>query len=250
MRLSEWNGGDLETEAGVKLIKELLRRHRPANVWISCECGPFRPPQRLNRKTPEQRHSLEVKQAKARQQYLGAIEVAEEAFELHLDVHWEFSQRSEAWGLPEITQFLERHQMQKVTTSGCAVGLKTKDQTLPLCKAWTVATKNPLILQRLHLPCQKNHPKGRCKAGQTAHTARYTEVFAKKVVACFSEGEVWSKIVQEMSRSCPEDALPALETPAEPSEEPGEPSQRTRDWRLNRNYNTFTQIQVMVVISH
>ena len=209
MRLSEWNGGNLEEATGVELIKKMMRRHRPINVWISCECGPFCPLQRLNRRNPQQIEALEEKQFRARKQYQGAIEVAQEAFCLNLEVHWEFSQRSEAWALPEIQQFLEQYHLQKVTTSGCAVGLKTKDRALPLCKAWTVATRNTILLQRLHLPCQKNHPKGRCEAGQTAHTARYTDVFAKKVIDCFCEGEVWSKIVQELSHTNLEEAQPA-----------------------------------------
>ena len=36
IRCSEWNWGDLETTQGVAHAKELIRRHRPIHLWISC----------------------------------------------------------------------------------------------------------------------------------------------------------------------------------------------------------------------
>ena len=75
IRLSHWNGADLETREGVSLVKTMLRRLRPRNLWISCECGPFSPLQRINQRTPEQRERLQEKQYRAMLQYTGAIEV-------------------------------------------------------------------------------------------------------------------------------------------------------------------------------
>ena len=106
IRVSNWNGGDLETPEGVKHTKKMLRRFRPVHLWISCECSPYCPLQRLNRKTPEQRQRLEEKQEHARNQYQGAIEVAETAFQLGTQVHWELAERCEAWQLQMITRFL------------------------------------------------------------------------------------------------------------------------------------------------
>ena len=53
IRISDWNGGDLETPEGVQLTKTMVKRHRPVHLWISCECGPFSPLQRINRRNPE-----------------------------------------------------------------------------------------------------------------------------------------------------------------------------------------------------
>ena len=190
-RLSHWNGADLETCEGVQFAKQMIRKLRPVHLWISCECGPYSPLQRINQRSEEQIARLDAKQAKARRQYMGAIEVAEEAIKLKVEVHWELSQRCEAWKLPEIVQFLDRNHMEKVSCAGCAVGLRTRDKSRLLCKAWTIATNDKVLLQHLNLPCQRNHPRGKCEAGETTHTARYTHVFAKKVVESLKESEVW-----------------------------------------------------------
>jgi ribosomal protein L34E len=146
IRISDWNGGDLETPEGVQLTKTMVKRHRPVHLWISCECGPFSPLQRINRRNPEQIQRLDEKQAKARKQYQGAIQVADFAASLGTQVHWELSERCEAWHLPEIESFVQRHQLQKVTCSGCAVGLRTIDKQKLLCKGWTVASKHSILL--------------------------------------------------------------------------------------------------------
>lgn len=200
IRLSEWNGANLETPEGISFAKRMIRRLRPRNLWISCECGPFSPLQRINQRTPQQTRDLEEKQRRARAQYKGAIEVAEVAFRCHTQVHWELSQRCEAWKLPEIEDFVQRHALEKVSCSGCAVGLRTKDGQKLLCKAWTIATNNPFLLSRMNLKCQNNHPRGKCEAGETKHTARYTEVFVRRVVESLQTQESWGCVVQEISQ--------------------------------------------------
>ena len=134
-RISDWNGGDLETPERVQLTKAMVKRHRPVHLWISCECGPYSPLQRINRRNPEQIQRLDEKQAKARKQHQGAIQVADFATALGTQVHWELSERCGAWHLPEIESFVQRHQLQKVTCSGCAVGLRTIDRQ-KLLKQW------------------------------------------------------------------------------------------------------------------
>ena len=106
IRLSNrnWNGADLETEEGVQFAIKMLRQHRPVHLWISCECGPYSPLQRLNQRNPQQVQQLHDKQQRGRRQYQGALRVADEAFRLKTEVHWELSQRCEAWSLPEIRQ--------------------------------------------------------------------------------------------------------------------------------------------------
>ena len=96
IRLSNWNGADLETEEGVQFAIKMLRQRRPVHLWISCECGPYSPLQRLNQKNPQQVQQLHDKQQRVRRQYQGALRVAEEAFRLKTEVHWELSQRCEA----------------------------------------------------------------------------------------------------------------------------------------------------------
>lgn len=127
IRGNHYNGCNLETSEGVQHAKKILHEYRPQHLWISCECGPYSPMQRLNRRTEEQCQQLEEKRAKARKQYQGGISVALEARKLGCEVHFELSERCEAWQLPEITDFIKKLQMQKVTCHGCTVGLRTKD---------------------------------------------------------------------------------------------------------------------------
>lgn len=117
---------------------------------------------------------------------------------LGTQVHWEFSERSEAWKLPEVENFIREMHLEKVTCHGCAVGLRTKDQQKALCKGWTVATRNEELLQHLNLRCQRNHERGKCEAGQTAHTARYTVPFARRVIDSLARHEHWSRTLQEL----------------------------------------------------
>ena len=102
IRCSDWNGCDLETEKGVSLAISILPKQKPMHLWIACECSPFCPLQRLNRGTPEKAAALEEKQRRARKQYGGAFRVAKAAKKIGTQVHWELSERCEAWKLPLI----------------------------------------------------------------------------------------------------------------------------------------------------
>ena len=202
-RLSDWNGANLETTAGVDFAKQRIRQLRPVHLWISCDCAPFCPLQALNRRTPEQSARLDEKQSQAKIQYQGAIAVAEEAWKLGTEVHWELSQRCQAWNLDIIKDYEQRHGLKRVSCNGCTVGLRTRDGKTALCKAWTITTKNPQLSQHMDLRCQKNHPRGKCERGETAHTARYTSAFARKVVDSLSECELWSRIIDELHDQAP-----------------------------------------------
>ena len=117
IRVSEWNGGNLEVPSGVHFAKQMLRKHRPVHLWISCECSPYCPLQRLNQRNECQRQCLEEKRSKARNQYSGASDVAIEAAKLGIQVHWELSERCEAWQLEVITQLIAKLEMKKVHVS-------------------------------------------------------------------------------------------------------------------------------------
>ena len=102
MRCAHWNGFDLTTRSGVEKLKQLVRERRPKHIWISCECGPFSPLQRINQRTPKQCEELQRKRESAVQQYLGGIEVARFGRRYGSQIHWELSEKCEAWNLPII----------------------------------------------------------------------------------------------------------------------------------------------------
>ena len=150
------NGCDAERQSGLEVIKGLLKQHRPVHVYSSCDCGPFCPHQRLNQRDDSQVRALQAKSKRALLQYQGAQEVAHLAAKLGSQIHWEWSETSEAWKLEQSEKFLEKHSLRKVTCHGCCIGLRTRDNKQLLCR-WTIATKNTAILKHMHLVCQKNH---------------------------------------------------------------------------------------------
>lgn len=200
LRASHWNGADLTTAAGVKVAMRTVRRHHPVHLWVSTECGPFSPLQRINQRTTLQKQRLDEKREQVRKQYDGAMRVARYASRKGVMVHWEWSEKCEAWKLPEAITLVSELGLEKATCHGCCVGLRTRQGEKILCKGWTIATQSEAIRQHLNLRCQRNHPKQKCEAGETAHTARYTEAFARKVIDGMCENEVWSQVVQELSQ--------------------------------------------------
>ena len=64
----------------------------------------------------------------------------------------------------------------------------------------------------MNLKCQKNYANGQRRAKNAVASARYTAVFARKVVDSLSEHEVWSQVVQEFQR-------PKAKVPKTPTEE-------------------------------
>ena len=197
-RCSIWNGYDLTTVEGVAACKRLIDAERPCHIWISCECGPFSPLQRINQRSPEQISQLQSKRKNAIAQYLGGIEVAKYGRSKGSDIHFELSEKCEVWKLPEIMEFVEAQSLTKTTCNGCAVGLRSKDGSSLLCKGWTVATSSKHVAQHLHLPCQKNHKHALCEGGEAHRTTFYTPVFGKKVVESFGFVDDWNQIAHEI----------------------------------------------------
>ena len=91
-RLSAYNGGDVETKAGAQHIIRVMKETRPGLVWLSPECGPYSPMQHLNMKTEKQHQDLAEKRARARQQYKGCCEIAEEAYKENIPFIIELSE--------------------------------------------------------------------------------------------------------------------------------------------------------------
>ena len=131
-RCSVWNGGNLETPEGINRAKRTLDQFRPVRLWIACDCAPFCPLQRSNRKTPEQCRRLEEKQANAVKQYM---EVADVAASLNISVRWELSEKNAKVGnSPKRATFLNGINFRKGNMPWVHGGLRTRDGKLALCK--------------------------------------------------------------------------------------------------------------------
>ena len=149
-RCSLFNGYDLTTKAGVQKLKKFVDEVRPVHIWISCDCGPYSPLQHLNQKTEAQKENLRLKREYAQKEYKGAIELARYANPKGSQIHFELSERCEAWNLPFVREFLDELQLRKVTCHGCTVGLRANDTGDLLCKGWSIASRNTNLLRHLH----------------------------------------------------------------------------------------------------
>ena len=135
IRCSHWSGYDLTSTVGVKRLEDLISETRPLHVWISCECGPYSPLQRINTRDPGQCERLEEKRRVARLQYDGGIQVAKRARLCGADVHFELSERRDTWKLPAIETFVSQLGLRKATCNRCTVGLRVGEHRQLSCKA-------------------------------------------------------------------------------------------------------------------
>jgi hypothetical protein len=191
IRCSHWNGCDLRFAEGVRNCKEVISRTKPKHIWISTECGPFSPLQNLNKKTEEQRENLRAKRADAMKQYEGGMAVARHGRSLGAHIHWEWSQKCEAWRLPAFQEFQKELQLKRATCAGCMVGLKDPKTSKLMKKGWSIATTSSIIHSRLELPCQQNHEHISCEHGRPGATAYYTPEFGRRVSKALLESEPW-----------------------------------------------------------
>eukprot|EP00439_Symbiodinium_sp_Y106_P027988 s1180_g3.t1 len=113
--------------------------------------------------------------------------VAKEARKLGIEVAWEWSQRCQAWNLPEYLAFSEAMGMHTGICNGCQVNLRDREERL-LCKAWRVDSTWPELSKHLNLRCSGQHKKGVC-TGNVYYTAFYTPEFAKRLVRFIAKSQ-------------------------------------------------------------
>ena len=202
VRVAHWNGGDIETTKGRQYIKTLLEEKRPKCTWISPECGPYSPMQRLNQRTDKQKQELQLKREHARKQYEGALEVAFHAHQLGLVFVVELSEKCEGWQLQMFQDFQKKIQTFSGVCKGCQVGLRDQ-QGMLLGKGWKLLSNNEEIVRHLALRCTTNHPHGKCEGHKVCRqSAFYTPEFAKRVIEHLKTGNNWSQVSRELIDGC------------------------------------------------
>ena len=195
-RYSLWNGADLSTDAGVRLVLERVRSERPANIWIATPCGPYSPLQRTNARTEAQTAELQKKRQQAQRIYAGAAVVCRYAFQLGCHVTWEWSERCDGWRMPWMQRMIKELGMQTAVTHGCTVGLRSSKDKRLLRKGWKIATTHARLAEAMQSVCKcpQQYQHGRCEGQDAESSARYTPEYARRVarVLCqeLSHGQV------------------------------------------------------------
>ena len=76
------NGCDLQKEAGVQKVLQLLEKEKPDLLWVSCPCGPTSAIQELNMLTEEGREKIRKKVLKSKKLVGNGIRVMEKQVQL------------------------------------------------------------------------------------------------------------------------------------------------------------------------
>lgn len=198
LRVSHWNGGDIETKQGREYVKKLIREKRPRLVWLSPECGPFSPMQHLNQKSEKQRLDLQEKRKHARLQYDGVCELGMYSHSIGVRFLIELSERCEAWQLPVFQKLKQDLQCSQGVCKGCQVGLRDNEGLL-LSKGWKMLGTDHELIRHMSLRCTTDHPHGKCEGHKVCRkSAFYTPEFAKRAISHLKDADRGNKLIQEL----------------------------------------------------
>ena len=181
VRCSKWNGCDVSTNNGIRLILQRFDLEDPSMVWLSPPCGPYSPLQNANARNDRQRADLQEKRREALKIYIGVCVIVHYCVQRGTHVAVELAERCLAWRLPVFQKLQSRYQMQAVITKGCRVGLRGR----PLMqKGWRVLTTHSRLAQTLDLPCKcpRSYQHDKCEGSRATKSELYTKEFARRAV--------------------------------------------------------------------
>ena len=194
LRCSFWNGCDLSTDSGVRLILKQLDLEQPAHVWLSPPCGPYSPLQNVNSRTETQRQELAAKREEAMRMYVGSCIIIHACVQRGIHVTLELSERCQAWRLPIFSSLQQKYSMYGAVSKGCRVGLRDRQGILTQ-KGWRILTTHRRLSELLELPCRcpKHFKHGKCEGESASRSELYTKEYARRAA---------KGILQEMDFGC------------------------------------------------
>ncbi|CAE7255758.1 RE1 [Symbiodinium sp. CCMP2456] len=158
-RLSTWNGANLGTSEGVKLILQQVCFSQPGFVWLTTPDSAFSPMQHSNSRTDAQKEDLQRKRAVARKTFEGAAIVYRYCIQQGIHCAWVMSEKSDAWRLPLLQNLIRQYQAQQAVTHGCRVGLRSMEDNRTVKKGWKLITSHARNAKD-RLPYQNGSEKG------------------------------------------------------------------------------------------
>ena len=205
------NGCDLQKEAGVQKVLQLLEKEKPDLLWVSFPCGPSSSIQELNMLTEEGREKILKKVLKSKKLVGNGIRIMEKQVQLGGEVFQEWPVNNRAWSFPSIRTFSDRiYQKQTVFEAridGCAYGLKAPDGLKRnakglqapegfMKKPWRIRATS-FVVWNLQKTCPGEHEHVPCEGGQrTRMSAFYPDAMCRKVahlVKCASMKPVFDR---------------------------------------------------------
>ena len=176
--------------------EETVRLVDPDLMTMCPPCGPL---SRMQNLTPDkqrvnlEQHHQEVERAK--RMVIWCLRGAERQIHQGRDYLFESSQTSGAWQLPEMKQFLTKHNPYMIDVSACAVGMRDPESKLLYGKKWRFLTNSRIIalaLEKLHCDGRHVHQPVEGSSGgmmRTIRTQIYPQRLLKTILGAFAVEE-------------------------------------------------------------
>ena len=185
---------DLTTEAGLQAALRAVTSAAPGeyiHLWASLPCTAGSPWQHLNKKYPSALDKIEKNMDIFLKLIVNFEKVAREVVEQGGDVSFEWPTGCALWK-HELTQnLINGLSMNKVNMHGCAAGLTSSKDNVPIKKPWTVASTSPAIIDALNkfqCPGKELHPvHSPCSGAETKRTELYTPDMADAIHSAIRE---------------------------------------------------------------
>ena len=181
---------DLSSPTVQARVKELIKKTEPYCVIGSPPCTPFSPLQGLNnhRRDPKV-VEREIQMGKKHMRFCLEIYAMQLAAHRHF-VH-EHPERSRAWLMPEMQQFLLRPEVGSVVMHMCAFGMTAKDEhgRAPVLKPTRIMSSSEEILKRIDRRCSNGYAgHGHRHVQLISGRARFAQVYPRKFAIALCQG--------------------------------------------------------------
>ena len=183
---------DVTTPAGFKTALQSVSKPSGALLlWASIPCTGGSAWQHINKRHSNGRLLIKKHKLLFRSIWAAFIVVAERCWLAggHLAIEW--PRGCSYWHEPDVVAFMKKYDMKLCKFSGCALGLVSVRNGLPIRKPWTVATTCSQLregLGRFECPGTEIHPVHQpCEGRDTKLTESYTDHMVKIVHDAFRQ---------------------------------------------------------------
>ena len=197
LQLSQWNGGDLGTEAGREYVLKTIQEVQPRCVWFSPDCSVYSPMQRCNRRSPEQVARLQAKREAVDREYEGVSQVLRAVASQGITCVLALVEQCEAWQQPWMSRLQGEVQLYQGSCDGCQVNLRDFQGCL-VCRRWNILSTDGALVQHMSLVCDGRHARSRKKGHDGLKMSSYTQEFCKRVMRYVQRLEDWFQVAREV----------------------------------------------------
>ena len=178
-----WNGCDMLTKEGLRLLLERIRMEQPQHVWLAPPVGARSPLTNMHQRTEAQRDELQAKRHEALRRYVACACVVHLCVQQGIHVSWEMPEQSQAWRLPLLNQLRSKYDLYTAVTKGCAVNCRDQAKGALVRQGWRIITTHKQLSEGLNLGCScpRNYQHGTCVGGPKQPELPYTKEYAQSV---------------------------------------------------------------------